>query len=80
MYIYTIYDRVAQEAGPIFEAKNDAVALRSAEQLLERSERSDFAVYRLGQFDRETMQLSVESVPRQIDIADEFNTKEEVKE
>lgn len=28
--LYTIYDRLAEEAGPVFEQKNDASAIRAA--------------------------------------------------
>lgn len=28
MNLYVIYDKVAEESGPVFEAKNDAVAAR----------------------------------------------------
>lgn len=54
VYLYSVYDQVADEYGPIFESKSDAVALRGAEHLLStvRPEfRSDYKLYRLGWFE-----------------------------
>ena len=34
MNLYVIYDRVAQESGPVFEAKNDGIAVRQMRNLL----------------------------------------------
>ena len=36
--IYTIRDKVAEEVGPLFQAKNDAVAIRQFKQLVKDSE------------------------------------------
>lgn len=55
--IYTIYDKVACEAGPIFQAKNDAVALRCFISLMKDTPNvvpSDYDVYCLGEFDTDT--------------------------
>ena len=52
--IYTIYDKVACEAGPIFQAKNDGVALRCFMSLMKDTPNvvpSDYDVYCLGEFD-----------------------------
>ena len=54
--IYTIYDKVACEAGPIFQAKNDTVALRCFMSLMKETPSvnpSDYDVYCLGDFDTE---------------------------
>jgi hypothetical protein len=32
--LYILYDKVAEEGGPVFQAKNDAVALRHFEQAM----------------------------------------------
>ncbi len=55
--VYTIYDKVACEAGPIFQAKNDGVAFRCFMSLVKDSHASnptDYDVYCLGQFDTES--------------------------
>ena len=54
--IYTIYDKVACEAGPIFQAKNDTVALRCFMSLMKDTSSvnpTDYDVYCLGEFDTE---------------------------
>ncbi len=55
--IYTIYDKVACEAGPIFQAKNDGVALRCFMSLMKDTPNvvpSDYDVYCLGKFDTDS--------------------------
>jgi len=52
--LYTIYDRIAQEAGPVFNAKNDQVAVRNAVALLKSvsdTQIDDYLLYRVGTFD-----------------------------
>ena len=54
--IYTIYDKVACESGPIFQAKNDGVALRCFMSLIKDTPNivpTDYDVYCLGEFDTE---------------------------
>lgn len=41
MNLYVVYDKLAEESGPIFEAKNHQVARRKHEQLMERTGRPD---------------------------------------
>nr|WAE43498.1 MAG: nonstructural protein [Microviridae sp.] len=55
--IYTIYDSVAEEGGPLFLAKNVLTAKRSAQQLLstiDQSCRSDYKLLYLGTYDSES--------------------------
>ena len=54
--IYTIYDKVACEAGHIFQAKNDGVAFRCFMSLIKDTPNinpTDYDVYCLGEFDTE---------------------------
>ena len=54
--IYTIYDKVACESGPVFQAKNDGVALRCFMSLIKDTPSinpTDYDVYCLGEFDTE---------------------------
>lgn len=55
--IYTIYDEVAQEAGPPFLAKNDGVANRQYQELLlkNRLDRTEFTLHMIGEYDNQTM-------------------------
>lgn len=61
--IYTVFDKVADEYGPLFEAKNDKVALRQFKQLIATvvvENRDDYVLYSCGTFDHDsgTMVLS----------------------
>lgn len=54
--IYTVFDKVAEEYGPLFEAKNDGVALRQFKQLLNTvvvENRDDYVLYSCGTFDHD---------------------------
>ncbi len=62
--IYTIYDKVACECGPIFQAKNDGVAFRCFMSLMKDTPTvspSDYDVYCLGVFDTEARSFVPES-------------------
>jgi hypothetical protein len=51
MKLYSIFDQLAREYGPVFESKNDEVALRSARQTFSRiPPSSDFKLYSVGEF------------------------------
>ena len=52
--LYSIYDKVAMESGPVFQAKNDDVAVRATCSLLSDVDKcDDFVLYRVGTFDAE---------------------------
>lgn len=52
--LYSIYDRVAKESGPVFQAKNDDVAVRATCSLLSSVDLcEDYILYRVGTFDAE---------------------------
>lgn len=58
--LYTIFDRVAEEAGPVFEAVNDGVAMRNFWNLLKEVpayQHGDYRLYRLGFFDHAKMEM-----------------------
>lgn len=60
MYVYTIFDKVANECGPIIEAKNDAVALRQYRQVTKDiNSPGEFALYRIGSMDHDQVKLVV---------------------
>jgi len=57
--IYTIYDNVAEEAGPIFEAKNDGTARRAFKRMIEdptkfTGDPEEFVIICLGSYNKET--------------------------
>lgn len=81
--IFTIYDKVAQEAGPIFQAKNIYVAMRYVKEMIKDSKINlkEYDLVRLGIFDSESMSISVlpkadavelSNVPTFVDDANEF--------
>lgn len=54
--IYTVFDKVAEEYGPLFEAKNNGVALRQFKRLLDTvvvENRDDYVLYSCGTFDHD---------------------------
>jgi len=66
--LYTIYDKVAEETGPLFEAKSDAVASRSARNLLAEVQAvDDFKLLRVGFTDKSTGVITIEIPPVEID-------------
>ena len=70
MLLYTIYDRVAMEAGPVFECKNDEVAVRNYHQVIQQNVVSpgDFILYRIGEFITDPINLMPESHPVAIPV------------
>ena len=72
--IYTIFDKVAEEAGPFFTAKNDGVAGRQFRQLMasngvERPE--EFKLLFLGSFDSSSCKATFEVAPVEIFLSQE---------
>ena len=49
MKLYTIYDKLAGEHGPVFEAKNDLVAVRSFAHALKGAPAVDYDLYLVGE-------------------------------
>ena len=61
--IYTIRDKVAEEVGPLFQAKNDAVAIRQFKQLVKDSENpEEYELLCLGDFNDQTIELETGKV------------------
>ena len=59
-YLYVIYDTVAEEAGPVFDAKSDAVAVRACRQTLGQvSSVSEYQLICVGYICPDTCQLEV---------------------
>lgn len=70
--LYTIYDRTAEDAGPIFEAKNHGIAKRSFFRIIRNVDSvsaGDFRLYYLGDFNSETMELNREMTPIEVDLS-----------
>lgn len=62
MNLYAVYDTLAQESGPLFEAKNDEVAKRSFMNLIFRGEvlrPDEYSLFLIGRYDHENMEVFV---------------------
>jgi hypothetical protein len=53
--LFTIWDRVAEQAGPPFMAKNAGVARRKYQATLQNSNPVDYDLMHLGSYDDESM-------------------------
>lgn len=60
MKLYALYDRVAEESGPIAEAKNDGVALRMYQHMLASKQLppDDYQLICVGEWNRDTLDIS----------------------
>lgn len=66
--LYTIYDKVAEQAGPLFCAINDGVAIRSTINVLkEVIDIDEYALYKVGTFEPHSMQTGF-LLPEEIDF------------
>lgn len=74
MKVYCIYDKVAKEAGPLFTAKNDDVAVRMYKQLIVSNKvenQSDYILQNLGDYDPDQPVLFGYKVPTLIDSSED---------
>lgn len=79
--LYVIYDKVAEEPSPIFQAKNDSHAIRSYTQAMIREPvPADFCLMCLGIFSSSSLILTAYSEPKEVYILpDEVNFDEDAK-
>jgi hypothetical protein len=63
--LYTVFDKVAEEAGPIFQAKNDGVALRNFGSILQSQglNPEDYKLLYLADYDTEGKGFAPSDVP-----------------
>lgn len=73
--IYTIYDRIAEEAGPLFQAVNDGVAIRrTVSFMLDLDVNStDYKLLKIGYFENIDLQGEILPVPEEIDFQSALN-------
>lgn len=57
--LYVIYDVVAEESGPIFQAKNDGIALRNYQTMLiqQKVNPQDYSLWYIGDYNSESMRV-----------------------
>lgn len=68
-YVYTIFDRVANETGPLIMYNNDEQAMRSYPQAFKGMEHvrvSDFMLCCIGIVDTNTMRIEGYDIPKDI--------------
>jgi len=70
VFIYVMYDRVAQESGPVWEAKNDGVAVRGFNQMLEKSRvpPEEYRLLRVASMDKETNEVTPVSPAVEVEL------------
>lgn len=82
--IYVVYDKVAQESGPIFEATTDGAALRSFHKLTTGPDidQSEFELYKLGVVNHTNNELSALGEPEKIivkmDIVEDYTDESNI--
>lgn len=72
--LYTIYDRIAQDSGPIFQAKNHGIALRQFENFLSQEikedkkflKRTDFVLEHVSTYDSERRKFQLLESPEEV--------------
>lgn len=71
MFIYTIYDKIAQESGPIFESKNDLTAARAFHGTIPpTTNKSEFSLLCVGSVSHEPVKIIAFETPREIVVND----------
>lgn len=69
---YGVYDSVAEEFGPLFQAKNDGTAMRIFKRIVDTSEEKDKSCYKLIRkftFDTESGQIDLFSDSYEVAVA-----------
>lgn len=67
--LYSVYDKVAEQAGPIFQAVNDGVALRQFKNVLKGVDApDDFELRRIGRFNTYKCKIEAVEQPLIIDV------------
>lgn len=66
--VYAVYDKRAEEAGPLFQAKNDSVGLRNFENMLDREgvKAEEYKLLYLGIYDNEKVMIFANSDPEEV--------------
>ena len=73
--LYVVRDNLAEESGPIYHAKNLAIAQRMFFELIKDSiNPEDYSLYYIGSFDHDTMELLLDGSKKPIVIF-EFDKK-----
>lgn len=65
--VYSILDKVAEEYGPLFEARNDSVAMRNYKKMIAEHdvEEDEFQLYYVCEIDKDDLKIG-EIDPRRV--------------
>lgn len=67
--LYVVYDKVACESGPVFEAKNDAVAIRHFGLCMAKcSDTTEFKLLKVAEIDHDTNVIVGSLIPDEIEV------------
>jgi len=69
MRVYTVYDKVAAEGGPLFQAKNDGTAMRSFIHLIADNKVDsalDYVLYCIAEWNPENLTLKPLPCPEEV--------------
>ena len=68
MRLYCIYDKIAKEGSTPFEAKNDDVAWRNYQHVLEKNALRDneYSLLYIGVFEKDPVKLTPSDVPIEV--------------
>lgn len=72
--LYVIYDRVAEESGPCFDAVNRGIALRNFRNLMEKVpgyQKADYRLYQVAHYDARTMKIEAVDPPEEVLYSEE---------
>lgn len=72
LQMYNVKDKVSEEFAPPFVAKNDAVALRQFNNLINNLNPQDYSLYHIGQYDSDTGLITV-TLPEKIGVEEIIN-------
>lgn len=66
--LYSIYDRIAEEGGPVFASRNNATAIRTFKGVMQREQLNpaDFRLYCVGSWTAQNM--AVEGLERPVEV------------
>lgn len=80
--LYTIYDKIAEEAGPLFHAPNNKVARRNYDAMLSQVSdvsKDDYILYRVGEFDTDKAMIYPTEKPVVVGTAERDYQSDEVE-
>lgn len=72
LQMYNVKDKISEEFAPPFVAKNDAVALRQFNHLINNLNPQDYSLYHIGQYDSDTGLITV-TLPEKICVEEIIN-------